>query len=48
MEEQLMHMLTACELSPSQAAVKDLAELEYVTWRESVRLFPDSLPTFLA
>jgi putative hydrolase of the HAD superfamily len=44
MEEQLAHMLAACDLAPGAAAIRELAELEYATWRDSVRPFPDTWP----
>ena len=47
MEEQLAHMLTACELAHDEAVIRELAELEYATWRDSVRPFADSVPALI-
>jgi putative hydrolase of the HAD superfamily len=44
MEDELRDMLTACDLTPTVAVLAELAALEYATWRDSVRLFEDSLP----
>jgi putative hydrolase of the HAD superfamily len=44
MEAELAEMLSACGVRASASFLRELAELEYETWRRGVRLYEDSLP----
>lgn len=44
LEEELAEILRECGVLPRPELLAELAELEYATWREGVRVFGDSLP----